>query len=63
MTLDARDCYPGVPAEFWRVYSYIAKNWYEGEYGKIEIRDRWYGPTMIRLEELAYEIARTEAKL
>ena len=28
--------------QFWNVYNYIARNWYEFEYGQIEDRERWY---------------------
>lgn len=44
-----------LPSESWRVYNYVAKNWYETEHGMFATRDRWYHPTMLRLEDLAYE--------
>lgn len=42
-----------MPAEFWRVYNYVARQWYETEHGKVEPRDRWYHPAMMRLEQFA----------
>jgi hypothetical protein len=40
-----------MPPEWWRVYNYIARNWYEQEYGTD--RPRWYYPAMLWLENFA----------
>jgi hypothetical protein len=39
---------------FWHVYNWIAEQWYEHEYGKVENADSLFHPAMIELEELAY---------
>jgi len=44
-----------MPDKFWNVYNYLARNWYEQEYGQVETPDRWYAPAMIALERLAYQ--------
>lgn len=42
-----------MPDPFYRVYNYIAKRWYELEYGKVKDADRWYHPAMVALERFA----------
>ena len=42
---------PGLSPEFWRVYHYVAKQWYETEYGAVDLPKRWYHPTVLRLED------------
>jgi hypothetical protein len=37
----------------WHVYCYVARQWYETEYGQVEWADRWYYPAMILLERFA----------
>jgi len=44
-----------MPKGFWKVYGYVARQWYDVEYGAVEPRDRWYHHAMIFLE------ARSEA--
>ena len=41
-----------MPAEFWRVYNYLALQWFETEYGRIAESERWYQPAMAFLEDL-----------
>jgi hypothetical protein len=41
--------------EFWRVYNYVARQWYETEYGVVAVPERWYHPAMLQLEDFAYE--------
>jgi hypothetical protein len=38
---------------FWRVYNYIARQWYETEVGIMPIAERWYQPAMVFLEARA----------
>jgi hypothetical protein len=40
-----------MPAEFWRVYNYLALQWYETEFGVSH--DCWYFDAMVFLEDLA----------
>jgi hypothetical protein len=42
-----------MPDKFWSVYNYVARQWYETEYGQIEQAQRIYHPTMLALERLA----------
>lgn len=35
-----------MPEEFWHVYNYLARQWYETEYGKVPYMDRYYGLAM-----------------
>lgn len=42
--------------EFWRVFNYLAKHWYEDEYGVSE--SRWYLRGMCFMEHLAWEASR-----
>jgi hypothetical protein len=39
-----------MPKEFWKVYNYVARNWYEREYGVDT--PRWYYHAMVFLEEV-----------
>ncbi len=41
-----------VPAQWWNVYNYIARQWYENEYGQIEQDERWYHPAMLAMERM-----------
>ncbi len=43
-----------MPSPFWRVYNYVARQWYDVEYGRVELSDRWYGPTVAMLERIAW---------
>lgn len=45
-----------MPPAFWRVYNYVALNWYELEYGAVEPSQRWYQPAMLWLESFADQI-------
>jgi hypothetical protein len=35
-----------MPEKFWHVYNYLARQWYETEYGKVPYMDRYYGLAM-----------------
>jgi len=35
-----------MPEQFWHVYNYLARQWYETEYGKVPYGDRYYGVAM-----------------
>ena len=35
-----------MPEKFWHVYNYLARQWYETEYGKVPYEDRHYGLAM-----------------
>ena len=39
--------------ELRRVYNYVAKQWYEQEYGRVENAQRWYWRAMLLLESLS----------
>ncbi len=45
------------PEAFYRVYNYVSRKWYDEEYGKVELADRWYGPTVALLDRIAWELA------
>ena len=49
-----------LPPDFWRVYNYVARQWYETEYGLAAVRERWHHPTMLRLEDIAYRHRKAE---
>lgn len=38
-------------SEFWQVYNYVARQWYDTEYGQVEAKNRWYHPAMLFLEQ------------
>jgi len=40
-----------MPQAFWRVNNYIARQWYEQEYGKVEFDERWYWNALVFLED------------
>lgn len=40
-----------MPESYWRVYNYVARQWYEQEMGRVEYWERWYWNALPFLEE------------